>query len=138
MKFRFRGRHELTKLWVVGPGIEIREARNPVHDVDEAYIINRGCYTEVEFDTVSQTTGFTEDDGNEVFDGDIVEFVYQDEGLGEMRESFLVEFNKDRGKFVLKLLQSGFVESIDTLNSPEYKHVIGNKWDTPELMKQAV
>lgn len=136
MEFRFRGRHEPTKLWVVGPGVEIREARNPVHDVDEAYIINHGVRTEVLPDTVSLTTGKFDCEGNEVFDGDIVECTLTLDGEQQPTERYLVEFDEEEGRFRTKFLGNNVLHQDDISFLGDCK-IVGNRWETPELLEHS-
>lgn len=70
-KFRFRGRHESTTLWIEGDGVEYVEPKE-YGEEPRAFILRCGFRTEVEPETVSQTTGKADADGIEIFDGDVV------------------------------------------------------------------
>lgn len=70
-KFRFRGRHEHTQVWIEGDGVEYIEAKE-YGEEPRAFILCHGFRTEVEPETVSQTTGKMDANGIEIFDGDVV------------------------------------------------------------------
>ena len=65
--FRFMGRHPDTQLWISGEAVKIIKARY-TWGKDRAYVINHGYYTEVEIDTVCQSTGFVDSTNEEIFD----------------------------------------------------------------------
>ena len=133
-RFRFRGRHEYTQLWVTGNGMDIVPARNGWDD-DKAYIVNRGCRTEVEMDTVSFTTNKFDIDGEEIFDGDIVEITLELDGEVQPTERYLVEFDEEQGRFKTKFLGGDALQQDDIDFLQECK-VVGNKWENPEMLQQ--
>lgn len=135
-RYKFRGRHEATKIWATG-GVEVIESWNPrvSSDEDRAYIVNRGFRTAVESQTIGQTTCFCDCDNEEIFDGDIVERTLFDNELQiEYVERFLVEYIKNDGKFIAKFIDNGFQQEIGSWL--ERTKVIGNIHDTPQLLKQ--
>lgn len=70
-KFKFRGRHLSLPIWIVGDGVEYLEPRE-YGEEPRAFILRYGFRTEVDPDTVSQTTGKRDVNGIEIFEGDVV------------------------------------------------------------------
>lgn len=76
----------------------------------------------VHTDTVGQYTGLTDKHGTKIFEGDI---------LNENSEHFIVVYDTKWAKFKLRYTHA--------IQYPEWNRgvlmeVIGNRWDTPELM----
>ena len=131
MIYKFRGLHEHTGLWITG-GMEYIEATELYED-DRAYIINHGFRTEVRPETISLSTGKYDSDGEEVFDGDIVECSLTLDGELQPTERYLVEYDEQEGRFRTKILDSDLLHEDDIGFLQECK-VIGNKWETPEFL----
>lgn len=131
MIYKFRGLHEHTGLWITG-GMEYIEATELYED-DRAYIINHGFRTEVRPETISLTTGKYDCDGEEVFDGDIVECSITLDGERQPTERYLVEYDEQEGRFRTKILDSDLLHEDDIGFLQECK-VVGNKWETPEFL----
>lgn len=124
----FRGKTESSKRWVVGDLLQwsdgemcICENRNHF-EKDKYRVIS---------ETVGQYTGLTDNNGNKIFEGDIVAgaLIWQ-----EKRKNGLVAF-KD-GSFGLMWYRGG-VEQYNAFTSMcnvEYE-VIGNIHDNPDLLK---
>lgn len=102
-------------------------------------------------ETVSQSTGLTDKNGNKIFEGDIVEFddevwgfdYYGDEyGSWEVKNCGIVGFNEDRScfdfikyKFTKNSIEADLHENHD-IEFAEFiseLEVIGNIYDNPEL-----
>lgn len=73
--------------------------------------------------TIGQFTGLTDADGNEIYEGDLL---LSDENA----EVFEVVY--DAPRFCFKDNDFGF----RFLNHPEHFHVIGNRYDNPELLEE--
>lgn len=85
-------------------------------------------------ETVSQYTGFDDDDGNPIFEHDIIQ---------TSTDAWLVSWNK--GRFIgidiqdkRKYLCKSFCSLIDLRNIGEKIIVIGNKHDNPELLDESI
>lgn len=101
------------------------------------YIINSECCFEVDESTLGQFTGIHDWKGKEVYEGDIVE------EKGIIRGSSEVYYNYHKvifrnGCFVFNIKEPGLYHLIDvyTNNGKLLKHVVGNIYDNPELLKQ--
>lgn len=133
--FRFRGRLESMNVWITGNGMEFIPGRGKTDDV--AYILNRGFKTQVEPKTVSQFTGACDSEGVEVYEGDIVQYEFFDDDCENMSaELHVVEFHdgKFECRYISKRCNVPYVD-IDILDE---SRVIGNRWETPELLLDAV
>lgn len=134
-KYRFRGRIvEIPGVWIIGDGVEFIPGKK--NEDDRAYILRGGFRTEVEPETVSQFTGFYDSEGEEVFEGDIVQYeFFDDDDGGITAELHVVEFHK--GKFECRYVSHCKCPYVD-IDILDESRVIGNKWDTPELLLEAV
>lgn len=126
----FRAKRLDNHEWVEG---DLRQDNN----LEEMYIRGWDYYTDaqglqrepyeyqVDPTTLCQYTGFTDDDGNKVFEHDII--YIQDgqccQGFWEFEET--TEIKDIRGCDMLRLL----------CEETAHKKVIGNKFDNPELME---
>lgn len=137
----FRGKQITDRMWVVG-GIELRDNkvyivrrakyRPSTHDFDvsECYLSNPNCATysiEVDPETVGQFTGLIDENGDKIFEGDIV-YVYRN-----LRETF-------RYKTDVEYLDGGFSPFANPnwspLPNPSEVKIIGNIHDNPELLER--
>ncbi len=87
-------------------------------------------------DTVGQYTGFTDKDGNKIFEGDIVEFTDSD-GDTTLYEVF---WDGNNGKFAIAVSGNrNYVDDFELFERNEYFKrftVIGNIYDNPELLEE--
>ena len=79
----------------------------------------------VEPDTVGQYTGWTGKNGERVYEGDIVRW----NGRCGATPNLLVEFSERTKGFVMTPAHEG------SFPPTEYMEIVGNKWDTPELLE---
>lgn len=79
--------------------------------------------------TVGQYTGFVDENGRKIFDGDILS-VYNSKAF-----LFVVEWNGNQ--YVLKCTSNGVSDNIlNVIESPEDVEVVGNIYDNSELIKE--
>lgn len=81
----------------------------------------------VDPETIGQYTGLTDMNGNKIFEGDIVWNDYDDDD-----DKGKVEWDKDMAKFIITF--STFTINFDSIYKDELE-IIGNVYDTPELLK---
>lgn len=118
---KFRGFNAKNNQWLYGSHIINRCA----HFVAPDEFANGKTWEDYEVDpeTVGQFTGLTDEDGNEIYEGDCP---LSDENA----EVFEVVY--DAPRFCFKDNVFGF----RFLNHPEFFHVIGNRYDNPELIEE--
>ena len=81
--------------------------------------------SEIDPETVGQYTGMTDNNGRKIFEGDTVWNSY-DEDYGK------VEWDNDMAKFIITF--STFTVDFDSVYGEELE-IVGNVFDTPELLK---
>lgn len=111
----FRGKTKITNDWVFGDLFQHGEQR---------FIMADNRNTEVIPETVGSYTGFTDETGKKIFEGDICEVDAEDELLK-------VSWEDDEAMFVLK--GSTFVLDFNSVCPYEIES-IGNIHDSPELL----
>ena len=115
----YRGKDKLTNEWVYG---YIDQVYDTVYIVSHEYNTVEGDYTktyEVIPETVGQATGINDNEGTEIFEGDIIKVAEQYTGV--------------------IIYKSGcwYVSSLNVLGFISYSmYVIGNIHDNPELLEK--
>lgn len=121
----FRGKHTSSGKWIISPSIR-QEADGSV------YLLVKRTWYQVDPETVGQYTGLTDKNGNKIFEGDIVEFLYNDFIIRgkvfylESESAFVVYYELSEQRL--------FIHSKTLCNCNNAK-VIGNIYDNPELLE---
>lgn len=94
--------------------------------------IVQGCdFFAVDSDTVCQFTGFHDEEGKEIYEGDIFYYVFT-------RIRYVVFFSNTAGRFQFAALRAFNIRSSSMhdlwINFNLHSRVIGNKYDNPELL----
>lgn len=137
-EIKFRGKGVITNNWVAGSLLITEDGGviygNAVRDVKKA--------------TIGQYTGLKDKNGKEIYEGDIVEWVFFYERLGAymgVKECDTIVTGIIRwrqGGFVLEVIENDFENagyySISALHTDTESDVeiIGNIHDNPELIKE--
>ena len=104
--------------------------------IKEQYKNDSSNVWHIESDTIGQYTGFKDKDGNKIFEGDIVEFTNSD-GDTTLYEVF---WDGNNGKFAIAASGNrNYVDDFELFERNEYFklfEVIGNIYDSPELLKE--
>lgn len=99
-------------------------------------------------ETIGQYTGLKDKNGKEIYEGDIVEWVFFYERLGAnmgvIEDDTIVKgiIRWKQGGFILEVIENDFENagyySISALytDTESDVEIIGNIWDTPELIKE--
>ena len=121
-QIKFRAQDIASNKWLYG---DLR------HHKDDVCIFEQGGTKgeQVKRDTIGQFTGLRDINGNDIYEGDILDVSYADE------ESYL-EVRFVRGVFAF--LWNGDLDDEFPCNAPthEWAKVIGNIHDNPELIKR--
>lgn len=115
----FRGKAAYTNEWIYGSYFKDTNGMSWIYDYKEDYF-----YLVVP-DTVGQYTGLKDVNGNYVFEGDILQHVFEG-------EKCLAEVTWDEGMFFLNNYCETFYEDIK--EAPCQK-IVGNRYDNPELVE---
>lgn len=136
----FRGKRKDNGEWAVGYFVYAksyfddenwREADIIPHDTDRVYTGEYNVAYTCDIETVGQYTGLTDENGERIFEGDIVQ-AYDEtyvNGFGEIKGK--VVFNG--GSFDIDAEDIGYIPLYSY--SKENIEVIGNIHDNPELLK---
>lgn len=140
-EIKFRGKGVIANNWFIGSLITIKD-RAIIYSVSFLY---EGA---VKPETIGQYTGLKDKNGKEIYDGDIVEWVFFYERLGAnmgvKEDDTIVKgiIRWRQGGFVLEVIENDFENagyySISALytDTESDVEIIGNIYDTPELIKE--
>lgn len=147
-QIKFRGKNRYRKEWLYGNLVQYKDGSFGIDGVP------------VETDSVGQFVGVTDEHGNEVFEGDILEADYKYDSIGNLGGVVpdndcicygVVEFDNDTLQWVLNIYKAEYpiskqIEDEECSLFPlqifghEYGYdncnlkVIGNRFDNPELI----
>ena len=122
----FRGKRTDNGEWVYGNLIDSDSIVGKIVDFDGEYFIPEFWY-KVDTETVGQFTGLTDNNGNKIFDGDIVRFYdYSEDEL----VNGVVVFNADFCSFCVSMKGH---EDVTLMAQWQYE-VIGNIYDNKVLL----
>lgn len=140
-EFKFRGKSKTDGEWFYG-NLFYKDTSGRTH----IGTTKKGCL-DIDPDTVGQYTGLKDKNGKEIYEGDIVEWLFfytvcSSNGANGDREELLkgvIEWRQ--GGFVFRVLENDFENagwySISDLHTETQTdvEVIGNIYDNPELLK---
>lgn len=160
-EIKFRGKEKIGGVWLFGSYIYTNDDKNnpfrtnppkEKHQIMfyESSDWNMGGwnYAEVRKETIGQYTGLKDKNGKEIYEGDVVEWVFFYERLGAnmgVKECDTIVKGIIRwrqGGFVLEVIENDFENagyySISALytDTESDVEIIGNIYDTPELIKE--
>ena len=126
----FRGKRVDNGEWVYGyVDVMMYNGMAVIHTETGTFGVNQ--------ETVGQYTGYNDDEGQEIFEGDIIRYQYEDRdaytgwhGLREVTDEVVFEYSS----FRLKNTYPFNIDSLWDMDNPKVE-VIGNIHDNPELMK---
>lgn len=133
----FRGKREIDKRWIEGNFITDEKDKSKAYigylfGVDDDGTVHDTDITEVIPETVCQYTGYKDDTGKKIFEGDIVAFqdmTSTESGYSEMDCCGKVGYDEEEACFYVTDRLSA--ESWEVLGEC---HIIGNIFDNPELI----
>lgn len=142
---KFRGKSKKTGEWLYGDLEYNRKkgiARIHSYDDEGEYIGQQ----EVDKETIGQSTGLYDENGSEIYEGDIVDwlFFYMDYNGGAFECDTIVTgiIEWYQGGFILKVINNDFEDAgqygISELNTETTSDVVvkGNIYDNKELLKK--
>ena len=142
---KFRGKSKRTSEWLYGDLEYNRKkgiARIHSYDDEGEYIGQQ----EVDKETIGQSTGLYDENGSEIYEGDIVDWVffYMDYNGGAFECNTIVTgiIEWYQGGFILKVINNDFDDagqySISDLNTDTTSDVVvkGNIYDNKELLNK--
>lgn len=132
-QIKFRGKNKRTGEWCYGDleyNRSKRIARIHSYDDEGRYLVQ----TEVDENTIGQFTGLHDKDGKEIYEGDIVSWLFFHGSL----EVGKVEYKREEAQFriVNRYTTMDNRESTTTIQNKRDLMVRGNIHDTPELLNE--
>lgn len=132
-KILFRGRRVDNGEWVYG---------NLVHSIDRMEIHHLTTINEVTCErmsivspeTVGQFTQIYDVKGREIYEGDIVSWIF----FGSSKEHGVVEYNKSDAQFRITINRPGNKKDSTSLQNKRRLTVIGNIHDNPKIMNHEI
>ena len=136
-EIKFRGRMKRTKQWMYGDLAHVQG--QPCIQVDVSTDEKKTVGMNVDPDSVGQFTGLHDKNGKEIYEGDIVKYVYSIPRLGKPSEE-----RTDIGYVGFLQQEAGFVivfkkrdQRLGRRSACEFcVEVIGNIYDNPELLNK--
>lgn len=124
---KFRGKEIITNQWVEGDLLQCPNKYPTIRMWEEAYPIARSIDFVVFPDTIGQFTGLHDKNGREIYEGDIIKYLFH--GL-----FYAGTIIYQDAKFVMKKIYGdGYMFPQDY--GEKYIEVIGNIHTNPELLK---
>ena len=131
----FRGKSKYDNCWYEGDYREGWTEKLPfiVELTDDFEIVEHIVIPE----TVGQFTGACDVRACDIFEGDVLHYIFERDGLDEKLKTVLVEWSEDYCGFVLRCGKSMFdnIDMSKSLTSRCYE-IIGNVHDNPELLEE--
>ena len=144
---KFRGKSKRTDEWLYGDLIRNTEGAFAVVPPFDGYEPQNGWLYEVEEETIGQFTGLLDEDNNEIYEGDVVDWTFfynRDYGGGatecDTQVRGVIEWKQ--GGFILRVIKNDFEEAgsygISDLNTDTESdvEVLGNIHDNKDLLEQ--
>jgi uncharacterized phage protein (TIGR01671 family) len=123
----FRGKRTDNKQWVEGYYVLIGE-ENPNADI----VTKSGFRIRVDHKSIGQYTGLIAKSGARVFEGDVVQVVYDTRRYG----TYVVAMSKERGGWFPFACGDGCGCCECDVERAENCEIIGNVYDNPELLEK--
>lgn len=123
----FRGKRKVNNEWVEGFLFVDRNGLYKIKWYDPHY--QSAKTSEVYPETVGQYTGLTDKNGVKIFEGDVLEYVYDD----VPKATFCVKMSVEDGAWLAKSLEDDGYFSAKAISL--VARVIGNIHDTPKLLE---
>lgn len=135
-RYLFRAKRIDNRKWVEGNYVHTRLGREMIADGTTYFGINRPCMIDIDVNTLCKCIGFFDQDGKEIFEGDIVGFIdckSTENGYSEQCCRGLVVWDRETAS--IQVTGRLLAESYEVLGGTDCK-VIGNIFDNPELLEQ--
>lgn len=100
--------------------------------IKEPYVNAASNIWHIDTKTVGQYTGLNDKNGNKIFEGDIVDFLDRSDGDGYG----VVRYDENETEFEFEY--DNIYRSLGRYYNPKEIEVVGNIYDNPELLKEAL
>ena len=132
---KFRGQRQSDNKWIYGDLMQPTELCD-IYEISDCNTIDGSRYDVIK-DTVGQYTGLHDKNGKEIYEGDIIQHLYE---YSDITDRYLVEWDEDELRYVFQNLSNknnfcALEDMYDDYYGDYAIEVIGNIYDNPELLE---
>lgn len=128
----FEGKRTDNNEWIRG---NLVHTQKKGLDYYEIFTLDGTQSATVKTETVREFTGLTDKNGEKIFEGDIISYIWVTLAGEADEKKHLIAYNDNKAKFVADCITNNY--SLPTFEYVGQRgKIIGNRWDNPELLQE--